>query len=81
VPTRIDPVHPTGRLDMDADAAAVVDRALDAAQIAADGNERLRLAKTLRRLAPAVAAASSTDLPHRDADADFEQGLRELARA
>jgi hypothetical protein len=53
----------------------------DAAQIAADGNERLRLAKTLRRLAPAVAAASSTDLPHRDADADFEQGLRELARA
>jgi hypothetical protein len=81
VPTRIDPVHPPGRLDMDADAAAVVDRALDMAQIAADGSERLRLARTLRRLAPAVAAASCTDVPHRDADADFEQWLQELARA
>jgi hypothetical protein len=78
---RNDPAQPQASFDQDADAAACVDRALDAAQVAADASERLRLARTLRRLAPAVAAADKSQMPHRDADADFEQSLLAMARA
>ena len=76
----VDP-EPTRRYgDPDPDWAVIVDRALQAGQVAVDAGERQRLVRILRRLAPVAAPAPDCLVARAGPAEDFARILQGLAR-